>query len=85
MSEWRPIKTAPKDGTWVLLKGGNTKEFGYLWEKADIVLGCQYGDDRPVVAKFMPDYCDGYWTYAYWDSGWRSTYDKPTHWMPLPE
>lgn len=78
MSEWQPIKTAPKDGTWVLIKGGKPREGFYSWEKID-------GDDRPVVAKFMTDYWDGYWTYAYWNSGWNSTYKKPTHWMPLPK
>ncbi len=71
MSKWQPIKTAPKDGTWVLLKGGKTPE-------AD-------GRCRQVVAKFMPDYLDGHWTYAYWDSSCESIYENPTEWMPLPK
>ena len=69
---WQPIENAPQDGTWVLLAGGH-----------------EYGDEPVgpcVVGHWVADsYGDGYWAYAYWDSGWRSGYDEPTHWMPLPE
>ena len=67
MNNWQPIETAPKDGTWVMLRGGH-----------------DYGDDQigPAVVAFW----DGEgWYYAYWDSEWRSSYEEPTQWMPLPQ
>jgi hypothetical protein len=34
VSEWKPIETAPKDGTWVLLaRGGITGRIACLWDK----------------------------------------------------
>ncbi len=80
MSEWQPIDSAPKDGTWVLLIGGATDEFYLLDEKPECV-------SRPVSAFWMPDdFSDdeGFWAMAHWDSAWRSRYEAPTHWMPLP-
>lgn len=67
MSEWQPISTAPKDGTWVLLRGGT--DYG----------GEQIG---PAVVAF---WSGQEWAYAYWDGEWRSCYDNPTEWMPIPK
>ena len=80
--EWQPIETSPKDGTWVLLYGGETTEDDY----------CDAGvfKSRPVVGKYSEEYDDileasiGSWDICYWDGDWRTGYAKPTHWMPLP-
>jgi hypothetical protein len=67
--EWQPINTAPKDGTWVLVRGG---EIYYGWD----------GDTKPtmVVAQFINE-C---WQFAWYDSGCYGEYENPTEWMPLP-
>lgn len=70
-----PIEDAPKDGTWVLLFGGETTEEDYLKEG---VL-----KTRPVVAFFNKD-CMG-WSFCYWDGAWREGYENPTHYTPLPK
>ena len=76
--ERKPIKTAPKDGTWVLLFGGDANDgyhvFDYKSAK-DVEMNA-----RPVVARWAGDA----WFYAAWDSDWRSEYHNPTHWMDLP-
>jgi len=77
MSEWQPIETAPKDGTWVLLSGGGIY---YGWD----------GDTIPtaVVGQYT-DYLNGgttnpHWQFAWYDGGYYGEYASPTHWMPLP-
>ncbi|GJD41298.1 hypothetical protein OICFNHDK_3781 [Methylobacterium bullatum] len=95
---WQSIDGAPRDGTWVLVRGGKPS-----WEEG-------YGDDPAdpppaVVAKWVPErerefreppdetreeYDDylrtvGSWYFAAWDSALRSDYADPTEWMPLPE
>lgn len=70
---WQDIATAPKDGTWVLLKGG---EINYGW--------CHHDDKPPmVVGQFVPA-DDQPWQFAWYDSGYYGVYENPTHWMPLP-
>lgn len=91
MSGWQPISTAPKDGRWVLLRGG--ADAGW------------YGPDikQPVVAAFWKPlaspvrvfdesddptkdtWVDGHWRYAWWEGGWRSEWVNPLEWMPIPE
>ena len=75
---WRDIETAPRDGTWILLAGGQTNEEVQFCDGTP-----KLWTDRPVVGAFEADE-EGYWTFSYWDSGWRSEYMSPTHWMPLP-
>ena len=87
--KWQPIETAPKDGTWVLLIGGKTDEDDGSYKKARV------NKARPVVAFYVEGriYWDGpnliyqdepYWAFSFWNGDWRSGYDNPTHWMPLP-
>ena len=74
-SAWHPIETAPRDGTWVLLKGGMMD------------MEAQYevdaGSGPPCVAAFWNAPMDA-WTFAFWDGAWRSDYENPTHWRPIP-
>lgn len=71
---WKPIETAPRDGTVVLLRGGKTTEDFYTRN------GDERYQDRPVTAFFR----DGDWLLCFWGGAWRDGYDNPTHWMPLP-
>ncbi len=73
--EWRPIETAPKDGTWVLLYAPPKqyeRETGEMyvatWEPIDYNSGPQWAfGARGMEHSFL-----------------RGVYDA-THWMPLPQ
>ena len=70
---WREIESAPRDGTWVLLKGGVLDVEQYADEAGQL---------PPCVCAFWyaPLEC---WSFAFWDGAWRSDYENPTHWLPL--
>jgi Protein of unknown function (DUF551) len=78
-SKWQPIKTAPKDGTWIMLCGGSIED------------GWDDGDAKPpvVVGQFVAQTNnherEGYYQFAWYDSGYYGEYESPTHWMPLPK
>lgn len=82
--EWRPIESAPMDGT-VIILGSTDPDFprntiGY-WlpdEEAKVVVGDCGGVCR------CPEYdeIDSYW--VSFDGGF-TTEHPPTHWMPLPD
>lgn len=81
MSDWQPIATAPKDGTWILLAGGKTDEDFYNPSARAEWL------NRAVTAFWHEDQWfedGGAWAIAFWDGDWRTYYDVPTHWMPIP-
>ena len=67
---WQPIETAPRDGTWVLLSGGEC-EFN---EESD-------NKGRAVTARWTTEFSR--WLFAYYDSGVYGEYENPTHWQPL--
>jgi len=73
---WQPIETAPRDGTWVLLSGGEC-EFN---EESD-------NKRRAVTARWTTEFScrnrSGRWLFAYYDSGVYGEYENPTHWQPL--
>lgn len=77
---WRPIETAPKDGTAILL-------FEPV-EASVLAKGYKYGPRRGDMLCMgvgfwcQPDYKADYWA-DYYDCGLLMS--EPTHWMPLPE
>jgi len=75
MSEWQPIETAPKDGTWILVCGGRTEDEEVTRTHAV----AQWTDDlNGRKTKW-------HWQFAWYDGGYYGFYENPTHWMPLPE
>ena len=71
---WSDIASAPKDGTWVLLKGGEPDE--------------DYDFDAPkppcVVARWVALHpTGGRWYFASYDSGYYGKWFDPTHWRPV--
>jgi hypothetical protein len=67
---WQPIKTAPKDGTEIILL---TRK-GICRGKWDVVDFGEYPLDP--VYKWWVNSDDVFW--------FEEPYDEPTHWMPLP-
>ena len=68
---WQPIDTAPKDGTWILLRGG------------DIHYHDECAEPPMVVGKW--DDGEECWRYCSYDSGFYGVYRNPQEWMPLPK
>ena len=71
MSEWQPIETAPKDGTWVLLFDPED-EYAHVGAFVEFPAT----EDHPLVKHWGGIYISG--------KGFMS-WMNPTHWMPLPE
>ena len=79
MTDWRPIATAPKDGTEVLLAAPGRVTYG-AWSAPSETPRIVYRDGfapEPEWDEFEP-----YW--ASYDGGFTDQ-NPPTHWMPLPE
>lgn len=74
MSEWKSINTAPKNGEWVLIRGGGVDDQWYGTESVP----------PAVVAKFVDDIWGGSWYFADWDGDLRSSYENPSEWMEIP-
>lgn len=70
MTKWQPIKTAPKDGSSVLLYG--------IQEPHELIK-C----DKPIVFSGYWDLTDDAWVSS--GSTWTGPFYEATHWMPLPE
>ena len=74
-SAWRPIETAPKDGTSILLHRQPETEW---WEP-------ECDDVNTVVASWWENVPDGDWI-CYMDLPMEPSCPfTPTHWMPLPD
>lgn len=77
MSEWKPIDTAPKDGSDILVCQSPDQD----WE----------GEGMLAVVNWEPDadmFKDGKPGFAMWwkgDEGYCCRADWATHWMPIPE
>lgn len=65
---WRPIDSAPRDGTWVLVTGGRPD----FWA----------GSTAP--ASVAAQWTGKSWVFAWYDDGCSGEYLAPTRWMPLP-
>ena len=76
---WQPIKTAPKDGTWIIAFVPSTgRSHAVQWDKQfDLAR-----DDEEDDAGYR-----GAWTdHAVQSFGYEELKEYvPTHWMPLPE
>lgn len=73
MSDWKTIKTAPKDGSWMLLSGG---VIDYGWERGETI--------PPAVVGQWNNEAEC-WQFAWYDGGYYGEYENPTKWMPLPD
>lgn len=80
--EWQPIETAPKDGTVILLCGGEDDPLNTDAHPNEAL------HTRPVTGWWGRvvewDEADTIWRYCSYDSGIYGEYKNPTHWMPLP-
>ena len=74
MSAWRPIETAPKDGTRVLICHGHAPRNIYVAWWLD---EAQFGDDKTGPGWQIFDCGMDVW--------YAVATDDPTHWMPLPD
>lgn len=71
---WLSIETAPRDGTWILLAGGQSAEHEES-VSGKVVVGFWN-------SKFMFSEA---WSFAHYNDDFISEYFEPTHWVPLPE
>lgn len=81
VSPWRPIETAPKDGTEIILRRGARVGCAawYEWQKR----ASEYHSNGTYLGEFVTDE-GASWSIGLDGDGWDG--DKaPTHWMPLPE
>ena len=69
MSEWQPIETAPKDGTYIVVSDGVRVSLG-LWV-SDVDQGADYEGQIGMA--------------GWWSVDLGAKLDRPTHWMPLPD
>lgn len=76
-AHWRPIETAPRDGSWILLTGG-TIEYGWGGDDYPRVVSGQWS----TILNNSPT--EGHWQFAWYDGGYYGAYERPTHWMPIP-
>ncbi len=74
--QWLPIDTAPKDGTWILVSGGETDD-------EEEARGVAVASWTREFNGSVDDRCSR-WQFAKYDGGYYGEYINPTHWMPLP-
>ena len=74
MTNWKPIESAPKDGTPILLGGGTWKD-DYRNEERRVMIGWWELDK------------DGdFWNTCAAEDGYSMfPYNNPTKWMPVPD
>lgn len=74
---WRPIATAPKDGTEIIGYRADHGVFTLRWADADEFAAHSAGGDPLGRCEEF-----SYWWHDRW--GWLEGELQPTHWMPLP-
>lgn len=78
---WKPIETAPRDGTVILIRGGETDEDMYSEnDHGRFRALCS----RPVTAFWLGNDFHPGWAIGFWDGDWRTYYENPSEWMPIP-
>ena len=77
MSGWKPIETAPRDGTPVILTGP------YKSKPSTATMT----NKPPIVdtGYYKHGIWTGYYKHGIWQSGSLRMAGNPTHWMPMPE
>lgn len=78
MSEWQPIETAPKDGSWILAINNRGNQAVIIWSHS-----APHWTERSDAPRggWIHPFSDGIQS-TFWNGGCGSV---PTHWMPLPE
>ncbi len=89
MSDWRPIDTAPRDGTWVLLFcPGLSEERDYDARGApDITVGCWDAQTYSSPTWLSAETVAEFWDYGGETGAGQSISLRvvsPTRWLPLP-
>lgn len=82
MTDWKPIETAPRDGSEVLLfEPGMDAAYWMAMETEGFTFPANSGR---VVGRFY----DNNWVSHAAEAGWDGSVEpaplRPTHWMPLP-
>lgn len=76
MSEWQPIETAPKDGTWILGVNNRGNQAVIIWRDAAF-----YENGRGPYPGWIHPFTHGHLS-DFWNGMVGSV---ATHWQPLPE
>jgi hypothetical protein len=83
-SGWQPISTAPKDGTWILLRDDEPRGRRYR-EQMERAVCVAFWDPLRVVVDNDGKMVHGAWRCAQWGGGWKAIWPNPLEWMPIPE
>ena len=72
---WRPIESAPKDGTRIMLWNGDDEPVFAHWDTS-----LEWGKGSKPINDWVSDWL----TVSGYDAGAERVYN-PTHWQPLPQ